>query len=65
MDVVTGQLVPLFNPRQHAWNEHFTLDGVEIVPLTDVGRVTILVLQLNRPGRIEVREVLRRAGLYP
>lgn len=64
LDVETGQLVPLFNPRQHAWNEHFTLDGAEIVPLTDVGRVTILVLQLNRPGRVEVREVLRRAGLY-
>jgi hypothetical protein len=41
------------------------LDGANIRPLTAVGRVTVLVLKLNRPGRVEVREVLQQAGLYP
>lgn len=65
LDSETGQLVPIFNPRRQTWMDHFVLDGVDIRPLTAVGRVTVLVLQLNRPGRLEVREVLRQAGLYP
>ena len=64
-DVETGQLIPLFNPRRQVWADHFELDGGEIKPLTAVGRVTVLVLQLNRPSRIEVRALLRQAGLYP
>ncbi len=27
-------IVPLFNPRQQQWHEHFKLDGVRIVPLS-------------------------------
>lgn len=64
-DVVTGQLIPLFNPRHQVWAEHFELHGGEIRPITGVGRVTVLVLQLNRPGRIEVRDLLKKSGLYP
>jgi hypothetical protein len=65
LDVETGQLVPLFNPRRQIWDEHFALNGATIEPLTDVGRVTVLVLQLNRPERVEGREYLIQAGLYP
>lgn len=65
LDSETGQLVPLFNPRRQTWADHFVLEGAIIRPLTAVGRVTVLVLQLNRSGRVEVREILRQAGLYP
>lgn len=65
LDIETGQLVPLFNPRRHSWADHFALDGGEIEPLTDTGRVTVLVLQLNRPNRVDMRAVLKEAGLYP
>lgn len=65
LDIESGQLVPLFNPRRHSWADHFVLDGGRIEPLTDIGRVTVLVLQLNRPNRVDMRMVLKQAGLYP
>lgn len=65
LDTNTGQLVPIFNPRRQIWSDHFVLDGASIRPLTAVGRVTVLVLQLNHPGRVEVRGIFRQTGLYP
>ncbi len=64
-DIETSQLVPLFNPRRQVWAEHLALDGGEIIPLKAIGRVTVLVLQLNRPARIEVRALRREVRLYP
>lgn len=61
----TGQLTPLFNPRKHIWDEHFVLDRGMIAAQTEIGRVTVMVLQLNRPARIQVRVSLMKAGLYP
>src|SRR5579859_3256581 len=37
---VDEQIVPLFNPRQQNWNDHFNLDGSIIKALTATGRVT-------------------------
>lgn len=65
LDIESGQLVPLFNPRRHSWADHFALAGGKIEPLTDIGRVTVLVLQLNRQNRVDMRMVLKQAGLYP
>lgn len=64
-DTVTGELTRLFNPRQDEWYRHFSFMAGEIKALTPIGRVTILVLQFNRAGRIQVREKLWRAGLFP
>src|SRR5438552_5243609 len=38
IDLVTGQLMRLFNPRQDDWNEHFSWLGPELVGRTAVGR---------------------------
>lgn len=65
LDAETGELVPVFNPRRQVWADHFELDEARIKPLTAIGRVTVLVLQLNRTGRVEARMVLHQAGLYP
>jgi 5-methylcytosine-specific restriction endonuclease McrA len=65
VDLDTGHLVRLFNPRQQNWADHFVLDGARIIPLTGIGRVTELVLQFNRPEQLAIREVLIQAGLYP
>src|SRR3989304_7401236 len=46
-------IIPLYNPRQQVWDEHFQLDGVRIIPQTAAGRVTVYLLQLNAPERIE------------
>ncbi len=61
----TGELTPLFNPRQHTWENHFLIEEGYIRAKTVIGRVTELVLQLNRPGRVQVRAKLTEAGLYP
>lgn len=64
-DPETGELLPILNPRIHLWNDHFSLSDGLIVSHSPIGRVTVLVLQLNRPDRVEVRKVLMRGGLYP
>jgi hypothetical protein len=64
LDPETGQLVPLYHPRQQRWAEHFHLNGAILKALTPSGRVTIQLLQLNRADRIEEREMLIEAGFY-
>ena len=56
-DPATGQTVPLFNPRMQDWKEHFiwSADGLRIVPLTDVGRATVALLELNRERSLAIR----------
>jgi hypothetical protein len=63
IDPQTGQITPLFHPRREHWIEHFRLDGARIEPLTATGRVTVRLLQLNHPDRIEERELLLRLGV--
>jgi hypothetical protein len=60
-----GKVVPLFNPRQQRWDEHFQLDGVRIVPLTGYGRVTVDLLQMNSSQRVAERRLLIELGVYP
>jgi hypothetical protein len=52
----------LFHPRSDPWNEHFEL-GPEIIGRTSAGRVTVKLLQMNRPERVSERELLIEAGL--
>ncbi len=48
-DPATSTLVPLFNPRQQSWTEHFTWanGGTHIVGLTPTGRATVIALRLS------------------
>jgi hypothetical protein len=65
VDPETANLVSLFNPRTQQWSDHFNLDGVHIVGLTDIGRTTVEFLQLNAFERQAERDALMRAGRYP
>ena len=65
IDPLSGDIVPLFNPRTQLWEEHFTLNYAHIVGLTAVGRATIFLLALNAPEQLARREALMREGLYP
>jgi hypothetical protein len=65
LDPQTGQVAPLLNPRLHVWNDHFRLDGAEIVPLTPEGRATAALLKFNRADRLTARRLLLEAGYYP
>ena len=40
IDPVTGEVVPIYHPRRDHWDDHFRLNGSEIVGLTGVGRAT-------------------------
>jgi hypothetical protein len=65
LDPVSNRLTRLFNPRRQKWTEHFGVGNGEILPLTAVGRVTVEMLKLNLPARVEVRAMLAQAGRYP
>lgn len=58
-------LTALYNPRTQKWDDHFKLDQFVIEPQTDVGRVTVLILKLNLPERVQDRRLYYDAGSYP
>lgn len=58
-------LIRFYNPRIDRWNEHFRLNAIVIEPLTEIGEVTIRILQMNHPDQISERQVLNRCGRYP
>jgi HNH endonuclease len=64
-DFVTGRVVVLFNPRRQRWSRHFTWDGASLVGSTPCGRATIDVLNINEPERVDLRELLVIAGVFP
>src|SRR5438105_12172095 len=47
IDPETGRITPLFNPRIHAWADHFQITGDRILGITDIGRVTARLLRMN------------------
>jgi hypothetical protein len=57
LDPLSGDLVPLFNPRTQVWSEHFTWanGGTHIVGLTAWGRATVVALRLNNEYVVEAR----------
>ena len=67
LDPLTGDSVPLFNPREHNWQEHFawTPAGDRIVGRTSIGRATIIALKLNRPLVVRARRLWVRIGVHP
>ncbi|MGB1287106.1 MAG: HNH endonuclease [Aggregatilineales bacterium] len=64
-DPETDQITSLFNPRLHAWEDHFSLQDGQIIPLTPEGRVTVFVLRLNSEIRIRARKALIKGRRYP
>jgi len=56
LDPDTGKLIQLFNPREQKWLEHFRYtQGARITGLTDVGKTTIFVLDMNEESRVKLR----------
>jgi len=64
VDPQTQQQVPLFHPRLDQWRDHFqwSEDALMIIPITAIGRATLLRLQLNRIGAVNVRRALMALG---
>lgn len=64
-DLETDEITLLFNPRTQSWDDHFRLNGAQIMPLTPEGRVTEFVLKLNDEMRVRGRQALLEADQYP
>ena len=73
LDPETQAIVPLFNPRQQKWEDHFVWigQGVVIEGITPIGRATRLRLDLNDMRYLEndsIRAARRfwiKTGLHP
>jgi 5-methylcytosine-specific restriction endonuclease McrA len=61
IDPESDQITELFNPRTQRWEDHFVWYGVTIIGLTDVGRATIKVMELNSDDRLVVRSMTYRS----
>jgi hypothetical protein len=64
-DLVTGRVAALFNPRRQRWSRHFVWQGPWLAGRTICGRVTVDVLNVNATHRIDLRQLLILAGIFP
>jgi hypothetical protein len=62
IDPETGQVVPLFDPRQGSWSDHFAFQGPLIIGRTPTGRATAQLLDMNEETRVEMRRHLQEIG---
>ena len=67
VDPVTHNVLPLFNPRQHRWEEHFRFEEESgtLTGLTSIGRATIDRLQMNSAPQVAARRQWMRLRLFP
>lgn len=66
-DDETAADVPLFNPREQRWEEHFSVDleaGL-ICGLTPCGRATVNQLGMNEPRPLVARQLWIDLRVYP
>lgn len=58
-------IVVLFNPRKHDWDEHFEAIDGEIIPLTRIGQASVKIFRFNEPDLLILRQILSQVGRYP
>ena len=66
-DPITQEEVELFHPQKQSWTNHFEWneEAIEIVGLTPIGRATVVVLKMNRPQLLRVRQMWVKMGEHP
>jgi hypothetical protein len=67
VDPAENRNTRLFNPRIDLWRDHFVWspDFSEIVGISSIGRASVVALQLNRRGLVNIRRLLLEAGEHP
>lgn len=67
IDPVSNKLVALYHPRTQKWQEHFAWsdDGLSVSGLTECGRATLHLLQMNRPLAVAARSVWVMVKRHP
>ena len=63
VDPESAQVVRLFHPRSDVWAGHFAWSGPRLVGLTPIGRVSVIVLRVNRPDAVLLRASLLEEGV--
>jgi hypothetical protein len=62
-DTITGDTVRIFDPRRDEWSDHFEWRGADLHGRTPIGRVTVLVLEMNALEFRTVRAALQNKGM--
>jgi hypothetical protein len=67
LDPASQKKIPIFNPREDKWKDHFAWDEdyIMLKGLTPTGRATIEALQLNRPGVKNLRVLMKLGNIHP
>jgi len=65
IDFVSGEEVPLFNPRNDDWHAHFYWDDLYLVGRTPTGRATVVALAMNRTSILMIRGEEADRGRHP
>lgn len=67
IDPIMGENIPLFNPRQQQWKEHFSwsADGTKVEGLTPIGRGTVIALRMNHAVIVSARRRWVSSGWHP
>ena len=66
-DPLTGEVTPLFNPRQQKWADHFEWveDGAVVSGKTPTGRASVIRLKMNIERIVTARKIWIKAGEHP
>jgi HNH endonuclease len=58
--------IPLFNPRQDHWNQHFEVDrsSGQLIGKTSTGELTIAALKMNSQTQLAARQLWVRLDLF-
>jgi hypothetical protein len=64
IDPVTGEVVELFHPRRHGWDEHFFIREARMYGTTPTGRSTVRLLDMNAHHRLLLRRELLAQGKF-
>lgn len=56
IDPDSHEIVELFHPRRNSWTEHFRFDGPLVVGLSQTGRATVRLLNMNARRRVDLRQ---------
>ena len=63
LDPESGELTRLFHPRTDRWSDHFEMAGNgQVIGLTDVGRTTVHLLDMNSEIRTRIRQEMATLG---
>jgi hypothetical protein len=65
VDIDTGGVVGLFNPRTMTWRDHFDIQDGTIRGRTACGRGTARLLDMNNEHRVQQRLLLISLGEFP